>query len=303
MLGNIRALDEALTVATKPGRPVTVEDLTTIHRALLSGTCDAAWAGAVRTEQNWIGGANPCAAAFVPPPAQYVPELLDDLADYLSGDDHPTLLQAALAHSQFETIHPFADGNGRTGRALIQLVLRRRSVASRVLPPVSLVLATDAGRYVNALDQTRGTGDTTAGRLAWVELFLSATGRACRDASRFADDLVGLEAGARTRLGAVRRNSATDLLVSALPSLPVFSITSAATHIGRTFQATSGRSRWDDATAPLRRSAFSRRSPASSEHWPAPRRTPRSHLPRGPCRPVRPHGEPPSPGSPRRRRH
>ena len=239
VLGNIHALDEALDRAADPRRSVTIDDLTAIHTALLIGTRDQRWAGVVRTEQNWIGGANPCAAAFVPPPEQDVPELLDDLARYLSEDDHPALLQAALAHAQFETIHPFADGNGRTGRALIQLVLRRRGVATRVLPPVSLVLATEVGRYVSALDATRGEGDTTASQLAWLELFLSATGRACRDASRFADDLVALEAGARTGLGAVRRNSATDLLVAALPSLPVFSVTTAAAHIGRSFQATS----------------------------------------------------------------
>lgn len=239
VLGNIRALDEALTRASDPARPVTVEDLTAIHTALLTGTREQPWAGVVRTEQNWIGGINPCSASFVPPPESRVPELLDDLLRYVSGDEHPALLQAALAHAQFETIHPFADGNGRTGRALIQLVLRRRGVATRVLPPISLVLATEAGRYVSALDGTRGTGDTTVGQLAWVELFLSATGRACRDASTFADDLVALQVASRSRLGAVRRNSATDLLLTALPSLPVFSVTTAAAHIGRTFQATS----------------------------------------------------------------
>lgn len=239
VLGNIRALDEALTRASDPARPVTVEDLAAIHTALLLGTREHPWAGVVRTEQNWIGGINPCSASFVPPPDALVPDLLDDLVRYLSGDDHPALLQAALAHAQFETIHPFADGNGRTGRALIQLVLRRRGVATRVLPPISLVLATEAGRYVSALDGTRGTGDTSAGQLDWVELFLSATSRACRDASTFADDLVALQESSRSRLGAVRRNSATDLLLTALPNLPVFSVTTAAAHIGRTFQATS----------------------------------------------------------------
>ena len=239
VMGNIRALDEALKVATNPNRPVTVDDLTAIHRTLLTGTRTAAWAGVVRKEQNWIGGVNPCAAAFVPPPAELVPGLLSDLATYLSGDDHPALLQAALAHAQFETIHPFADGNGRAGRAVIQLVLRRRGVASRVVPPISLVLATDADAYVSALDATRGKGPTTSGQLAWVQHFLSATGRACRDAADFAADLAALEAAMRSRLGTIRAKSATDLLVGALPSVPVFSITTAAAHIGRTFQATS----------------------------------------------------------------
>ncbi len=239
VLGNIRALEEALALASDPKRPVTVDDLTALHRALLVGTREEAWAGVIRTEQNWVGGVNPCSAAFVPPPDELVRPLLTDLADYVSGDEHPALLQAAVAHSQFETIHPFADGNGRTGRALIQLVLRRRGVVARVLPPISLVLATQADAYVHALDGTRAEGDTRSGLLAWVELFLSATGRACRDASQFATDLVALETASRARLWPVRKNSATDLLVSALPSLPVFSVTTAAAHIGRTFQATS----------------------------------------------------------------
>ena len=239
VLGNIRALEEALDLATDPAEPVTKDDLRTIHTALLTGTREEPWAGVVRTEQNWIGGVSPCAAAFVPPPAEYVEGLLEDLATYLSGDDHPALLQAAVAHAQFETIHPFADGNGRTGRAVIQLVLRRRGVATRVVPPVSLVLATRANDYVNALDATRADGSVLDGLLSWVELFLSATGRACREADGFAADLAQLEADNRARLGRVRAKSAVALLVSALPALPVFSVNTAAAHIGRSFPVTA----------------------------------------------------------------
>jgi Fic family protein len=239
VLGNIRALDASLSLASDQSSAVTLEDLLTIHRALLTGTRDEGWAGVVRGEQNWVGGVNPCSAAFVPPPPDEVGGLLADLLEYMSGDEHPALLQAALAHSQFETIHPFADGNGRAGRALIQLVLRRRGVATRVLPPVSLVLATQADQYVSALDGTRTDGPALAGKLVWLELFLSSTGRACRDAGMFAAELVDLEAASRAKLGRVRANSAADLLVTALPSLPVFSISTAAAHIGRTFQATS----------------------------------------------------------------
>ena len=238
VLGNIRALDEALAIASDPTKPVTVKDLLTIHKALLIGTRDEVWAGVVRDEQNWIGGASPCSAAFVPPPPEEVAGLLDDLVLYLSDDEHPALLQAAFGHSQFETIHPFPDGNGRAGRALIQLVLRRRGVATRVLPPISLILATKADQYVAALDGTHVDGSNHA-QLAWVQLFLAALGRACRDAELFAGELIDLEAASRARLGRIRANSATDLLVAALPSLPVFSVTTAAAYIGRTFQATS----------------------------------------------------------------
>ncbi len=239
VLGNIRALNEALELAADPTTPVTLENLRSIHRALLSGTREEPWAGVVRTEQNWIGGVSPCAAAFVPPPADQVVRLLTDLAEYLSSDEHPALLQAALAHAQFETIHPFADGNGRTGRALIQLVLRRRGVALRVIPPISLVLATRANDYVTALDGFRADGENTAGLLRWLELFLSATGRACRDADGFTHDLADLEAQSRARLGRVRSGSSVDLLVGALPAIPVFSVTSAAAHIGRSFPVTA----------------------------------------------------------------
>jgi Fic family protein len=238
VLGNIRALDEALDRASDPVSPVTVEDLKAIHRALLTGTREEPWAGVIRTEQNWIGGVSPCAAAFVPPPVEHVAELLADLAEYLSGDEHPALLQAAIAHAQFETIHPFADGNGRTGRAVIQLVLRRRGVAAHVVPPVSLVLATRANDYVAALDGTRAEGDNIEGMLTWVDLFLSATGRACRDADGFSADLAKLDADSRQRLGNVRANSTVDLLVSALPALPVFSVSAAAAHVGRSFPVT-----------------------------------------------------------------
>ncbi|WP_229783788.1 Fic family protein [Pilimelia anulata] len=237
VLGNIHALDAALTLAADPARAVTVDDLVAIHAALLAGTRDAAWAGIVRTEQNWIGGMSPCAAAFVPPPPDRVLPLLADLAAFLSHDRHPALLQAALGHAQFETIHPFADGNGRTGRALIQLVLRRRGLATRMVPPISLVLATRADEYIRALDGTRSTAPPAAGLLPWLELFLAATGRACRDADEFATDLVALEQQWRVRLGSVRAGSATDLLLRALPTLPVLTVTTAAAALGRSFPA------------------------------------------------------------------
>ena len=158
-----------------------------------------------------------------------MPALLAELATYITGDDHPALLQAALAHAQFETIHPFADGNGRTGRAIIQLVLRRRGLSLRVLPPISLVLATRAGQYVAALDGTRTDQAPQPGLLQWLELFLSCTGRACTDAATFASDLSNLHAAWTQSLGTVRANSATALLLHALPRLPVFSVSTAMT--------------------------------------------------------------------------
>lgn len=237
VLGNMRAVELAVELAAESRRRFGIDDLRKLHAALLRGTRDEHWAGVIRTEQNWVGGLNPCSAAYVPPPEDEVGDLLADLCDYLSGDDYPALLQAAVAHSQFETIHPFADGNGRTGRALIQLVLRRRGITATALPPISLVLATVADRYVGALDGTRTQGDPQRGLLEWVELFLASTSRACHDAGRFAIELGELEAATREKAGPVRANSTLDLLISALPSLPVFSVTTAADHLGRSYQA------------------------------------------------------------------
>ena len=143
MLGNIEAMrwaTETLAGATR----VDVDAICEIHRRLLQGTRHEHIGGVIRTTQNWIGGSsyNPCSAAFVPPPEKHVRALMEDLCDFINDDELPTVVHAGLVHAQFETIHPFHDGNGRVGRALIHLVLRRRGVVSRVLPPVSLILAT-----------------------------------------------------------------------------------------------------------------------------------------------------------------
>jgi Fic family protein len=202
------------------------------------------YAGRVRTEQNWIGGSgyNPCGAAFVPPPPEHVLPLLEDLCAFCNGDGLPAVAQAAIAHAQFETIHPFADGNGRTGRALIHMVLRRRGLTPRVLPPVSLILATRSREYIDALIGTRYIGasdapDARAGVNRWIALFAAACQRAAIDASAFEDVIRELQRSWRARLGSVRAASATDRLVRALPGSPIVTVNSAAELIGRSFQA------------------------------------------------------------------
>jgi Fic family protein len=111
-------------------------DFLDIHRVLLERAPNSQIAGRFRTSQNWIGGNdyNPCGAAFVPPPPGEVDRLLDDLCEFVNDVALPPLVQAAIAHAQFETIHPFEDGNGRTGRALVQVVLRRRGLAPAFVP-------------------------------------------------------------------------------------------------------------------------------------------------------------------------
>ncbi len=243
VLANIDAMQFAVQ-SVGPGEEIALEQLLEVHRRLLSGTWLDEHAGKVRAEQNWIGGSshNPCSASFVPPPPEHVPDLLDDLCAFCNEDSLPAVAQAAIAHAQFETIHPFVDGNGRTGRALIHLVLRRRGLATRVLVPVSLVLATWEQDYITGLAGTRYHGPATShaaheGVNLWVARFAAACSRAVVDARAFEARIAHVEEGWRGRLGSVRKGSAADLLLRALPGAPMFTAGGAATLVGRSYVA------------------------------------------------------------------
>jgi Fic family protein len=243
VLGNINAMSEAIG-SISPDDPITVNHLLAFHRRLLADTRLAAHAGVIRTEQNWIGGSafNPCSAAFVPPPHELVPDLLEDLCAFSSDDSLPVVVQAAMAHAQFETIHPFVDGNGRTGRALIHLILRRRGLATRISPPISLVLATWSNDYVAGLQATRYPGPASSaaahdGINLWVARFAAATLRAVDDASSFEAAIEEIHGQWNASLGPVRGNSATELLLRSLPGAPVITVGSAATLVDRSFRA------------------------------------------------------------------
>ena len=243
VLGNIDAMAAATALAV--GEEITVDLLLNIHRRLLSGSRLTHFGGVVRVEQNWIGGSsyNPCAAAFVPPPPELVLALLKDLCAFSSTDQLPAVAQAAIAHAQFETIHPFVDGNGRTGRALIHLILKRRDLAPRIVPPVSLILATWANQYISALIDFRYQGSSAsvsadAGANQWIAQFAEACVRAVADANAFENKARELQQAWRTRTS-IRKNSAADLLLRALPGAPVLTVNSAATLIGRSFTATN----------------------------------------------------------------
>lgn len=127
------------------------------HRGLLRGDpVDGPYAGRYRTVQNWIGGGStPRDADHVPPPPGLVPALMADLFAFLERDDLHPVAQAAIAHAQFESIHPFTDGNGRTGRALVAAVLRARGASRRASPPVSTVLVAERARYFTHLARYR----------------------------------------------------------------------------------------------------------------------------------------------------
>ena len=139
----------------------------------------------------------------MPPPADPVPSLIDDLLEYLNGATHAPLIQAALVHAQFETIHPFTDGNGRVGRALIHATLARRGLLTGLVLPTSLVLATLGDRYVEALSLFREPMDGNpsgsaaqnipgTGRDAWIAFFLKAVIIACDQAEQISAELADL---------------------------------------------------------------------------------------------------------------
>jgi Fic family protein len=275
VLGNIAAMESAVRLAVDADT-ITTDDLLAIHHRLMETSPHPSeaqayrspasrrnraaapqqatvsdWSarltaplrevgGVLRTTQNWIGGSsyNPCSASFVPPPADHVRPLLDDLLRYLNGDDHSPLVQAAIAHAQFETIHPFADGNGRTGRALIHLILRRRGLAPGFVPPISLVLATWSRDYIAGLTAFRHLHPPDATERShaaqpWLRTMAAATRRACLDAGTYATRIDGLAETWRQRLGRVRAGSAAAAILGVLPGVPVLTVESAARLIDR----------------------------------------------------------------------
>ena len=245
VLGNIDAMVWGVE-AVESGGQITVEILLEAHRRLLAGTSLEGHGGRIRSVQNWIGGSsyNPCSAAFVPPPPEAVAALMHDLCAFCNEDSLPALGQAAIAHAQFETIHPFVDGNGRAGRALMHLVLRRRGLGLRILPPISLVLANVSLDYVNGLTASRyvGAPDSAAAHAGinrWIAFFASVCRRAAEYASDFDDQVRALQSSWRERVGTTRRDSAASLIIGALPAAPVLTVSTGAELIGRSFQATS----------------------------------------------------------------
>ena len=165
-----------------------VDGIVEMHRILLTDSAPEI-AGVLRNAQVWIGGSDysPAGAMFVPPHQRHLGKLMADLGEFMARDDLPALAEAAIAHAQFETIHPFADGNGRTGRALVHVVLRERSLTTSSALPLSAGLLTDTAGYFAALDAYRG-GDVD--RI--VELFARAAIDVAERGSWLAAELVAV---------------------------------------------------------------------------------------------------------------
>ena len=181
VLGNIEAMRWAVDVLGS-AKVITVRGLLEVHRRLLARTRLAEHGGKIREQQNWIGGNafNPCSAVFVPPPHEEVERLLQDLCGFCNGDSLPAVAQAAIAHAQFETIHPFLDGNGRVGRLLITFLLCHAGLLREPLLYLSLYLKQNRATYYELLDRVRRDGDWEA----WLAFFLEGVGRTAEGASR-----------------------------------------------------------------------------------------------------------------------
>lgn len=227
IIANVRAMERAMAIGAD-SQELGVDDVRSIHAELAIVPPLDKIAGQIREGASWIGGTAPPDAEYVGPPHEYVRPLLEDLCRFTGRDDLPALLQAAVAHAQFELIHPFGDGNGRVGRCLIHVVLRRRGLALRYVPPVSLVLGANKDAYIAGLERYR------EGRVElWVDQFSRAMAAAVGKAGDFSASVFGLQRQWRERLGSVRSDSAALQLIDVLPRHPIITAAIAERMIGR----------------------------------------------------------------------
>jgi Fic family protein len=181
----------------REGFPLSLRLLKEIHGELLSkGRGSDKQPGEFRTSQNWIGGTRPGNALFVPPPPDQLIDCLGALEKFLHDETVPSLVRAALAHVQFETIHPFLDGNGRIGRLLITLLLCHDGVIPQPLLYLSLYLKKNRARYYELLQHVRETGDWET----WVDFFLTGVDETARQAADTVARLLQLFQADRTRI-------------------------------------------------------------------------------------------------------
>ncbi|WP_432818932.1 Fic family protein [Trichloromonas sp.] len=207
----VAALDQGLRLL-KEGLPLSLRLFREIHGVLLAkGRGNNQTPGEFRRSQNWIGGTRPGNAAFVPPPAEEVPECMSKLELFLHDQPEPTpvLLKAALAHVQFETIHPFLDGNGRLGRLLITLLLCEQRVLRKPMLYLSLYFKTHRQYYYELLGNVRLTGDWEA----WLDFFAEAVIVTAGQAVETAQQLLDLSNRDRDKISGLGRAAATTLQV------------------------------------------------------------------------------------------
>ena len=231
-LSMVAATEALTTMVDRAGDSGTIEEeaLLAAHRTLLADDpMDGRYAGAYRTMQNWIGGSDysPRDAIHVPPPPGTVPEYMTDLLAFANRDDVDPIVQAAIAHAQFESVHPFTDGNGRIGRALITAILRRRGLTTVVVVPIASALAARRSRYFSLVNEYR------QGSLApFVQELATAGLVAAEEAGRTAEQIERLP-DLWAREVAPRAASSAALLLDALLDDPVLTTARARAITGR----------------------------------------------------------------------
>ncbi len=214
--GNLLVLTEALRV---PG-PLVAEDLLAWHERLMANaTVPPELVGTWRDRVGWVGGATPLVAAHVAAPAEEIGALVDDLLVYVARADLDPVTKAAVAHAQFETIHPFADGNGRLGRALVGWILGH-GLAVAVPPPVSVALARDIGGYLAGLTLFR-QGDVDR----WVSWFAGTVERSATLTAAILDQVGELQGDWRARLTDLRADATARRVLEDLPAHPAMTAT------------------------------------------------------------------------------
>ncbi len=206
------------------GLPISVRLLCEAHRRLLDGARGAGkQPGELRRSQNWIGGTRPGNAVFVPPPPQHVAALLADMERFIhaAGSELPPMVKVALIHAQFETIHPFLDGNGRIGRLLIAALFEHWGLLSQPLMYLSGYLKQHQGEYYRRLSAIRTEGDWES----WIRFFLEGVAVAAGDAEQNIIEIANLVAADRRRLlQSTKAGPASYRLFELLPMMPRFTI-------------------------------------------------------------------------------
>jgi Fic family protein len=231
VVANVRAMEAALALADR----LDAEAVLAMHHALLSD--QRRWedrAGRWRDQLVWIGtsGISPCGASHVAAQAPLVPGAVEDLVDYVRRDDLPVLFQAATAHAHFEVIHPFGDGNGRTGRAMVHSILRAKGILRTTTAPVSAGLLKQTEQYFASLTAYRD-GDARP----VVERFADAARFAASSGARLVDDLAAQVDAAREQLRGLRRQAVAWRVLPLLVSHPVVNARFLADHLSMAGQS------------------------------------------------------------------
>ncbi|TXJ05740.1 MAG: Fic family protein [Aeromicrobium sp.] len=214
--GALRELIESI----RPEQSIESRQILDAHRILLSTDPDErGYAGVFRDMQNWIGGSDhsPLGAQYVPPPPELVVDYVEDLLEFTNRTDLNPFVQAAIAHAQFESIHPFTDGNGRIGRALINTVLRRRGITRSVVIPIASALVAHRDAYFLML-QSHRDGDAAP----LIRAMARASAIAASESRNSAERLRQFPTAWNSSLGRVRRGSTTSRILERLASEPVF---------------------------------------------------------------------------------